>query len=172
MSSSCLCGPSGTCRAIFCILSDLILPLTCFAASSGRLPPSTLRRCLSIPPLRPDGFRLSLGCDRGEARQTIVAPTTRLHQPPRLAKACFKVVGLTGSCHPVFTPWDGISALSNVKQAINFESRLGLILAYCLRVESLPTLETSPPSCLRTALDRSALSLEALGILLNGGSPC
>jgi len=65
---------------------------------------------------------------QGDARQSIVAPTTHLHKAPRLAKACFKVVSLTVSCHPVFTLWDGVSALSDVKQAINFESRLGLML--------------------------------------------
>jgi hypothetical protein len=123
----------------FRILSDFILPLMCFAASIW--PPVTVRvaECPPIRPLRPDGFRSSLGCDRGKARQRSCASTTHLVQPPQLANSSFKVVSSTVSCHPVLTPWDGVSALSDVKHAINFESRLGLMLVHQFaRGESYP----------------------------------
>lgn len=136
MSSSCLRGLFGSCLTIFRILSDRILPLTCFAASIW--PPVTVHvaECPSIRPLRPDGFRLSLGCDRGKLAKASCASTTHLVQPPPLAISCFKVVSSTVSCHPVLTPWDGCQCIVRRQAGDKLHYRLGLMLVYSLRVAS------------------------------------
>jgi hypothetical protein len=149
-------------NALLFFASYLILscPLICFAASIR--PPVTVRvgECLSIRPLRPDGFRLSLACDRGKLAKASCASTTHLAQPPQLANSCFKVVSSTVSCHPVLTPWDGVSALSDVKHAINFESRLGLCLFTSLRVGShTHNRSTAPP----LVSDRTSIGRIKLG---------